>query len=86
MKLIPAQVQLRHLLVRDFDTAWIGPGIQLGRHFQAFSRRRARDQTHDHSQARQRPTAPVLADKGKQPVLNLVPFAGARREVADRYA
>ena len=33
MKLIPAQMQLRHLLVRDFDTGWIGPGIELGVHF-----------------------------------------------------
>ena len=30
MKLIPAQMQLHHLLVGDFDTAWIGPGIGLG--------------------------------------------------------
>ena len=51
MKLIPLQMQLRHLLVRYFDTGWIGAGIKLGGHFQAFGRRRARDQTNDDSQA-----------------------------------
>ena len=30
MKLNPAQMQLHHLLVGDFDTAWIGPCIGLG--------------------------------------------------------
>ena len=39
MKLIPLQMQLRHLLVRYFDTAWIGAGIKLGVHFQPFERR-----------------------------------------------
>ena len=28
--------------------------------------------------------APVLADKGEEPMLDLVPFAGARRKVAHR--
>ena len=84
MKLIPSQMQLRHLLVRYFDTGWIGAGIKLGVHFQALGRRRARDQTNDDSQARQWLTAPVLTDEGKQPVFNLIPFAAARREVADR--
>ncbi len=86
MKLIPSQMQLRHLLVRYFDTGWIGAGIKLGVHSQAFGRRRARDQTNDDCQARQWLTAPVLTDEAKQPVFNLIPFAGARRKVADRYA
>ena len=32
----------------------------------------------------QRLASPVLADEGEQTVLDLVPFAGARWEVADR--
>ena len=46
--------------------------------------RRRRDQVDDHLVAHQRLAAPVLADEREEPVLDLVPFARARREVADR--
>lgn len=39
--------------------------------------------SHDHLVARQWSAAPVLGDMGEQPVLHLVPLAGARRKMVD---
>ena len=42
-----------------------------------------RDQLDDHAIADERLGAPVLADEGEEAVLDLVPLAGAGRQVAD---
>ena len=46
--------------------------------------RRARDQVDDHLVTDERLPPPVLADKGKQAVFDLVPLAGSRRQMTDR--
>ena len=75
----------RQFLVADLD-----PGLVIGRCPSAAltirprAGRRAGDQVDDHLVAHQRPAAPVLGDEAEQPMLDLVPLAGARREVADR--
>ena len=38
---------------------------------------------HDHLMTDERFAPPVLADEGEQTVLDLVPLAGSRRQVAD---
>jgi hypothetical protein len=43
----------------------------------------ASNQVHDHVLADQRPGAPVLCDVAEHPMLDLVPLAGPRWEVAD---
>src|SRR5882672_10093499 len=43
-----------------------------------------RDQLDDHAMADEGLGAPVLADEGEEAVLDLVPLAGAGRQVADR--
>src|SRR5438046_2068206 len=52
---------------------------------QAGLRLRMGNQVHDYGQTLQGPAAPVLTDERKQPMLNLIPLAGPRREVADVY-
>jgi hypothetical protein len=41
------------------------------------------DQVDDHFMAHQRSASPVLGDVGEHAVLNLVPLAGAWREMTD---
>src|SRR6516162_2079875 len=43
-----------------------------------------RDQLDNHAITDEGLGAPILADEGKQPVLDFVPLAGAGRQVADR--
>ena len=50
---------------------------------QSRSGRGASDQVDDRLIADQGSATPVLSDKGKHPMLYLVPFAGTRRKMAD---
>ena len=52
-------------------------------YFKAFSRRRVADQSHDSLERFKRLALPVVCDVTKDPILDLVPLAGSRREVAD---
>ena len=75
---------MNHLLIADLDPRRIGVGVQGRLHGQAGAGVGGADQLDDGFIARQRLTAPVLGDGGEQPMLDLVPFAGARREMAHR--
>ncbi len=55
-------------------------------HRQSGLRCGRRNQLQDHRVALVRLAAPVLADPGKETMLDLVPFAGPWRQVADRDA
>lgn len=57
--------------------------VQLGLDPQSRGGRGASDQVDDRLIADQGSATPVLSDKGKHPMLYLVPFAGTRRKMAD---
>src|SRR5277367_5001015 len=73
-----------HLGISDFDAGGVGVGIDLALDLQAGICGRGRDQLNDGLVADQRAPAPVLRDEGEQAMLDLVPFAGAGRQMAYR--
>src|SRR5215510_14575583 len=83
MKCLRRQTELWHLGVGHFTPGGILAPIEATGDGQPLGRRRARDQAHDRLVVSQRLAAPIRGDEGKEPVLHLVPFAGARRKVAD---
>ena len=84
MKLVPLQVELVHRFPRYFDAFLVAGKVQGCLDIQAGSCLRIGDEIHDRGQTVQRAASQVLANERKQPVLDLVPLAGARREVAHR--
>src|SRR5262245_62091403 len=78
---VPLEMELLHGLLRDLDPCWVRVLIQLAYHRQARRGRRGRNQVDNHLVAHERLPAPVLADEGEQPMLDLVPLARPRREV-----
>jgi transposase-like protein len=76
-------VQALHFLVLHDDSLWIGFVVQFASNrLTVFCGRRA-DQFDDDAIAEQQFGAPVLGYERKQAVLDLVPFAGPRREMMD---
>ena len=73
-----------HLGVGHLDAGRIGVAIEFGADLEAGMRRRRADQLHDGLMADERFAAPVLGDECEQAMLDLVPFAGAGGQVADR--
>ena len=73
------QVLWRHLLVERI-LATVEGRLDL----QALCRGGAGDEFDDDVVADQRSASPVLGDMAEETMLNLVPFAGARRQMADR--
>src|SRR5665213_4143160 len=71
--------------VGDLDPGWVIALVELGPHLQPGARRRGRDQVDDHLVTREGTALPVHRDRREEPVLDLVPLARARREVADGY-
>ena len=84
VEIITQQVDLSPLFVGDLAADGIPPAIQSAGDFQACRRGRFRDQVHHGGIVGQRLTSPVRADEREEPMLNLVPFAGTRRKMADR--
>jgi hypothetical protein len=60
------------------------PEVEFRVHLQSLRGGRGGDEIDNHLEAQQRLATPVLADEAKQPVLDFVPLAGARRKVAHR--
>ena len=81
---VASQIDRGDLRIGDFDAFGIFVFVELGTHFEAGICCRRGDQLDDRAIAAQRLAAPVDGDERKQTVLDLVPFAGARREVTDR--
>jgi hypothetical protein len=73
-----------HFVISDFDACRIGVGVDLGSHLQACIGGRGGDQLDDGLVADEWLAAPILCDEREQAMLDLVPFAGARRQMADR--
>ena len=71
-----------HLLVGDLDACGIGRPVEFGVHGQPGVGGGRGDGLDDHFVAGQWSAAPVHRDVGEQSMLDLVPLAGARRQVA----
>ena len=67
--------------VGDFDAFGIFVFIQFGAHFEAGLGRRCCDELDDDLMADERFATPVSSDEREQAMLDLVPFAGAGRQV-----
>ena len=78
-----AKANLGQLCVRDLSALGVRSLVDLGPHSQARLGSGRGDEVHNRHQARQRAPTPVGADVREEPVLDLVPLAGPRREVAD---
>src|SRR6266487_1908412 len=72
-----------HLLIRYLAPRRIAVGVELALDRQPGLRGGRRDQFHDDGVIHQRLATPVLADPGEEAMLNLVPFARSRRQMAD---
>ena len=78
-----SEVDGGELGVGDFDTFGIFVFVQFGAHFEAGVGCRRGNQLDDRAIAAQLLTPPVDGDERKQTMLDLVPFAGTGRQVAN---
>src|SRR5271157_1470897 len=83
MELGALDVDRGHLGIRYDNAAGILAVVKLAAHGEAGFGGGGRDQLDDHAITDEWLGAPVLADEGEQAVLDLVPLAGAGRQVAD---
>jgi hypothetical protein len=83
MEVVTFDGQRGEFLVRDFDSRRVVSIIELRLDAQTFRGRRVTDQIDDDLAADQRPTTPILGDVAKHPMFDLIPLAGAWREMAD---
>ena len=72
-----------HLGIGDLDAGRIGVGVDLALHLEAGVGGGGSDQLDDRLVADERPSAPVLGNEREQPMLDLIPFAGAGRQMTD---
>src|ERR1700730_12033397 len=72
-----------NVCIRYDNPAGVLAGVEFTVHREAGFGGSGRDQLDDHAIADEWLGAPVLGDKGKEVVLDLVPLAGAGRQVAD---
>jgi PKD repeat protein len=83
MEAVRIQLQVPKLVVTDLDGGVIMVSVQRRLGEQTRSRGRAGNQADDRFPADQWPATPVLCNEAEQPVLDLVPLAGAWRKMAD---
>ena len=83
MKPVSLDIDLLHLFVCNFASGRVFPSIQPAAHLQPFRSGRIGDEFDDRFVIAQRFTTPIRRDKREQPVLDLVPFAGAGRKMAN---
>jgi hypothetical protein len=81
MKVSALEIDLRQLLVRHHDARGTSLRIQHARDVEAGLGGRGSDQVDNHHMADERFAAPVLANEREQAMLDLVPLAGARRQI-----
>ena len=88
MKCGQFEVEFCEFSIGDFDASRIDASIQFSAYLQSGLRCRVRDQVDDYVVTDQRSPTPILGDVAEYAMLDLVPFAGARREVAhmDRHS
>src|SRR3990172_7206167 len=78
------QVDTLHLLVRDAPAGGVCSAIQTTDDLKALRGRRPSDQVDDRLVVAQRLAPPVRGDEREEAMLDLVPPAGARREMTHR--
>src|SRR5947209_11676200 len=71
------------LLVGEFDFCGVEVRVEFAANGQSSAGRGAGDEVVDGLVGLDGSSAPVLGDSGEKPVLDLVPFAGARRVVGN---
>jgi len=83
VEFVGLQIDAGKLFIRDLASDGVFAVIQATCDLQALGCSRPSNQPHHRLVISQRLTAPVRRDEGKQPVLYLVSFACARREMTD---
>ena len=83
VEVVALDLQLAQFLRRDLLAGRIAATIESGAHDEATAVGRVADEVDDGLVGPQRASAPVDRDEREQAVLDLVPLAGAGREVAD---
>src|SRR6266566_5417916 len=81
VEVVAVNVHGLHLLVRDSATRRVLSPVQTTDDSEAFRGGRAGDQVDDRLVVPQRLTSPVRGNEREQAVFDLVPLAGARREM-----
>ena len=81
MELVARHVDGCHFVICNGDALRVIVGVEFAVYGQAGVGGGSADQVHNDAVANQRLGPPVHADEREQPVLDLVPLAGARREV-----
>ena len=85
MEIVTRDVDRLHLSFSDLEAFGVEVSIDLAAYFEAcFGARRA-DELNDDLMTDQRLAPSVHGDEGEQAMLDLVPFAGARRQVGHGY-
>src|SRR5262245_39655073 len=83
MELVLLDLEGTEFLGRDLLAGGVFPALDLRLDDETTTVRRVRDQVDDDLVSAQWSAPPVDRDEREQPVFDLVPLAGARREVAD---
>ena len=83
MEVSTSDIDHSHLGIGYGDAFWIALFVQLAADGQTSAGGCRRNKLNDHFVADQRFSAPVLADEREQAVLDLIPLAGAGRQVTD---
>lgn len=83
MKGVRVGMDCCQLLIGHFDACGIGSQVALGMDVKSLPSRSCPDEIDYDLVALQRTTTPIHADVGEQAVLNLVPFAGPRWQMAN---
>src|SRR2546425_748918 len=86
MKRLALDVQSGQVFVRDFDACRITMAVLDGGDGQSLLGRRLRNQFNHGLKRRERVAPPIERNGGKESVLDRIPFAGSRRQMADRNA
>src|SRR6185437_210407 len=85
VEIVTRDVDRLHLSFSDLEAFGVEVSIDLAAYFETcFGARRA-DELNDDLMTDQRLAPPVHGDEGEQAMLDLVPFAGARRQVGHGY-
>src|SRR5207245_2597475 len=83
LEVLAGDVHCGQLGVADLDPLLVLFGVKAGVDGEPGAGGCRGDQVDNHLEAAQRPSAPVEAHEAEQAMLNFVPLAGSRREVAD---
>ena len=83
MELVAIDLDRGEVCVRHDQALGIVSVVELGANPQAAARLGTGDEVDDDLMTDERASTPVHGDEREQTVLNLVPLAGARREVTD---